>query len=164
MSFKPSTDFWQNQERRVIGTEILLSYPDFSKPFRIYADASDHQLGAVIIQDKKRIAFYSQKLNTAQRRYTITERELLSSIETCKEYNNILIGYPIIVFKDNKNNTFICFKASGCLLCWLLFLEEYGVSFEYLIGDKIVVADALSCLDIDDLKNQEEESLTLLVE
>jgi hypothetical protein len=38
------------------------------------------------MQDKKPIAFYSQKLNTAQKRYTITERkrELLSAIETCK--------------------------------------------------------------------------------
>jgi hypothetical protein len=41
-------------------------------------------LGAVIMQDKKPIAFYSRKLNTAQKRYTTTERELLSAIETCK--------------------------------------------------------------------------------
>jgi hypothetical protein len=52
-------------------------------------------LGAVIMQDKKPIAFYSRKLNTAQKRYTTTERhrELLSAIETCKEYKNILLGY-----------------------------------------------------------------------
>jgi hypothetical protein len=48
--------------------------------------------------------------------------------------------------------------------CWLLLLEEYGVTFEYLSGKKNVatVADALSCLDIDSLKIQEEELLTLL--
>jgi hypothetical protein len=50
------------------------------------------------------------------------------------------------------------------LTCWLLPLEEYGVTFEYLPGKKNVgtVADALSCLDIDSLKIQEEEVLTLL--
>jgi hypothetical protein len=59
------------------------------------------------MQDKKPIAFYLQKLNTAQRRYTTTEKkEMLSAIETCKEYKNILLGYPIIVFTDHKNNTF----------------------------------------------------------
>jgi hypothetical protein len=55
---------------------------------------------------KKPIDFYSRKLNTVQKRYTTTERELLSAIETCKKYKNILLDYPIIVFTDHKNNTF----------------------------------------------------------
>jgi RNase H-like domain found in reverse transcriptase len=150
--------------KKVIGTEVLLSYPDFSKPFHIYTDASDHQLGAVIMQDKKPQSFYSRKLNTAQRQYTTTERELLSTIETCKEYTNILLGYPIKVFTDHKNNTFIGLKASDRVLRLLLLLEEYGESFEYLPGKKNVVADALSRLDIDDLKIQQEEALILLSE
>jgi transposase InsO family protein len=150
--------------KKVIETEVLLAYPDFNKPFHIYTDASDHQLGAVIMQDKKPIAFYSRKLNAAQRRYTTTERELLSTIETCKEYKNILLGYPIIVFTDHKNNTFNGLKASDRVLRWLLLLEEYGVSFEYLPGKKNVVADALSRLDIDELKIHQEEVLALLSE
>jgi hypothetical protein len=48
-------------------------------------------------------------------------------------------------------------------ICWLLPLEEYGVTFEYLPGKKNIVVDALSRLDIDSLKIQEEEeALTLL--
>jgi hypothetical protein len=122
------------------------------------------------MQDKKPIAFYSRKLNKAQKRYTTTERhrELLSAIENCKEYKNILLGYhqPIIVFTDHKNNTFNGLKASDRILltCWLLPLDEYGVKFEYLPEKtlKNVVVDALSLLDIDSLKIQEEEVLTLL--
>jgi hypothetical protein len=95
---------------------------------------------------------------------------LLSSIETCKEYKNILLGYnqTIIVFTDYKNNTFNVIKASDCILntCWLLLLEEYGVTFKYLSGpgkkNAAAVADALSHLDIDSLKIQEEQVLTLL--
>jgi hypothetical protein len=48
--------------------------------------------------------------------------------------------------------------------CWLFLLEEYGVTFEYLPGEKnvVTVADALFRLDIDSLKIQEEEVLTIL--
>jgi hypothetical protein len=52
--------------------------------------------------------------------------------------------------------------------CWLLLLEEYGVTFEYLPGieqkNVVALADALSRLDIDSLKIQDrkEEVLTLL--
>jgi hypothetical protein len=93
---------------------------------------------------------------------------LLSALETYKEYKNILLVYylPIIVFTDHKNNTFNGLKASDRILltCWLLLLEEYGVTFDYLPRKKHdhVLADALSCLDIDSLKIQEEEVLTLL--
>jgi hypothetical protein len=94
------------------------------------------------------LAFYSRIINAAQRRYTTTERELLSTIGTCKEYKNVLQGYPITVFTDHKNNTFNGLKGPDCVLLWLMLLEEYRVTFEYLPGKKNVVADALSCLDI----------------
>jgi hypothetical protein len=96
--------------------------------------------------------------------YTERERELFSAIETYKEYKNILLCYPIIVFTDHKNNIFIGLKASDRVLPWLLLLEEYGVTFEHLPGKKNIVADAFLCLDIDSLKIQKEieKSFTLL--
>jgi hypothetical protein len=68
--------------------------------------------------------------------------------------------------ESQKNNTFNGLKASDRVLrkYWLLLLEEYGVTFEYLPGKKNVVADALSCLEIDSLKIQEGEVLTLFSE
>jgi len=71
--------------KKVIAKEMVLAYPDFNKPFRIHMDASHYQLGAVVSQEGKLIAFYSRKLNPAQTRYTATERELLSIVETLKE-------------------------------------------------------------------------------
>jgi hypothetical protein len=125
--------------KKVIGTEIqvLLSYTDFNEPdlFHFYTDESDHQLGAVIMQDRKPIIDDSRKLDKAQKRCTTTERYkgLLSSIETFKQYKNILLGYheSIIDFKGH-NNTFNGLKvyASDHVLRWLLLLEEYEVTFE----------------------------------
>jgi hypothetical protein len=56
--------------KKIICIEVMLTFPDFSKPFHIYTDASDKQLGAVVTQDEKPIAIYSRKLNSAQQRYT----------------------------------------------------------------------------------------------
>ena len=72
--------------KRIISRETLLAYPDFEQPLIIHTDASHTQLGAVISQENKPIAFYSRKLNPAQTRYTTTERELLSIVETLKEF------------------------------------------------------------------------------
>jgi hypothetical protein len=77
---------------------------------------------------------------------------LLSTIETYKEYKNILLGYPTMVFTDHEKNTFNGLKASNRNGNWLLLLEEHGVTFEYFQGNKHVVADALSRLDINSLK------------
>jgi hypothetical protein len=84
----------------------MLTFPDFSKPFHIYTYASDKKLGAVITQDEKTIAFYSRKLNSAQQRYTTGKQELLSIVETLREFHNILLGYKIIVHTDQKKITY----------------------------------------------------------
>ena len=38
--------------KSVMAADCLNAYPDYNKPFEIYIDASNHQLGATIIQDK----------------------------------------------------------------------------------------------------------------
>ena len=49
--------------------ETILNYPKFDKTFEIHTDASDRQLGSVIAQDGKPLAFYSRKLSSAQMLY-----------------------------------------------------------------------------------------------
>ena len=110
--------------KRIISRETFLAYPDFTKPFIIHTDASHKQLGAVISQDNKPIAFYSRKLNPAQTRYTTTERELLSIVETLKEFRNIFLGQHIKVYTDHKNLTFVNFNAER-VMRWRLIIEEY---------------------------------------
>ena len=72
--------------KKIVSKDVLLAYPDFNISFEIYTDASDRQLGAVITQNWQPLAYYSRKLNNAQRNYTMTERELLSIVETLKEF------------------------------------------------------------------------------
>ena len=68
--------------KAVISQETLLAFPDFTKTFHIYTDASDYQLGAVIMQEGKQLAFYLCKMTDTHKRYTTDKQELLSIVET----------------------------------------------------------------------------------
>ena len=140
--------------KRIISKETILAYPDFSKKFTIHTDASHYQLGGVISQDGKPIAFYSRKLNPAQTRYTTTERELLSIVETLKAYRNILLGHEIEVHTDHKNLVYKTFNTER-VMRWRLIIEEFGPKLLYIKGENNVVADALSRLAL----KEEEFSL-----
>ncbi len=135
-----------NEVKKIIAKEVLLTFPDFNKPFDVHTDASHYQLGVVISQEGKPIAFYSRKLNPAQTRYTTTERELLSIVETLKEFKNILLGHEIIVHTDHKNLTYKNFNTER-VMRWRLILEEFGLTLKYIKGENNVVADALSRLE-----------------
>ena len=68
--------------KQIVACDTLSTYPEFNETFKMHTDASSFQLGAVISQKGKPIAFYSRKLTDNQQRYTETERELLSIVET----------------------------------------------------------------------------------
>ena len=135
--------------KQILSKEALLAYPNFNKEFVIHTDASHTQLGAVISQNDKPIALYSHKLKPEQRQYTTTERELLSIVETLKEFCNILLGQKIVVHSDHKNLTCKNFNTER-VMRWRLILEEYGPELRYIKGENNIVADALSRLDMDD--------------
>ena len=126
-----------------------MSYPDLNAPFEIHTHASKLQIFAVISQKGNPIAFYSQKMNSAQHNYTITEKELLSVVATLKELRNILLGHQITVYTDHKNLTHKCFNTER-IMRWRLILEEFGPEIKYIKGENNVVADAISRLEMSD--------------
>ena len=46
--------------KKVIAREVMLAYPDYNKPFEIFMDASIRQLGAVITQKGRPLAFLAE--------------------------------------------------------------------------------------------------------
>ena len=129
--------------------ETLLAYPNFNEPFHIYTDASKLQLGSVIVQRDKPIAFYSRKLNPAQTRYTTTERELLSIVETLKEFRTILLGQQVVIHTDHMNLTHKQFNTDR-VLRWRLIIEEFSPDMQYIPGEDNIVADTLSRMELLD--------------
>ena len=58
----------------------VLGLVDITKPFEVETDASDYALGGVLLQEGHPIAYESRKLNSAERRYTVSEKEMLAVI------------------------------------------------------------------------------------
>ena len=92
--------------KAIIRAEALMAYPNHNKPFHIYTDASDYQMGAVINQEEKTVVYWSLKLNDSQNNYTAMDKELLYIVMVLKLFITKLLGYDLHIHTDNKNLTF----------------------------------------------------------
>jgi hypothetical protein len=76
--------------KATIAREIVMAYPDYSKVFEIYTDASSKQLGALITQENRPIVFFRWKLSATQCKYSVAKIELLAIVKTLKEFKGML--------------------------------------------------------------------------
>jgi hypothetical protein len=126
--------------------------------FEIYNDASSKQLGAVITQENRPIAFFSWRLSTTQHKYSDIELELLAIVNTLKEFKGMLWGQSIKVYTDHAN---LIRDALGMfsdpVYRWRLLLEEYGPKIVFIKGIHNTVSDTISRLEYDPSVNQTAE-------
>ena len=130
--------------KAVISQEIQFLYPDPNKPFEIYTDASNKQLGSIIKQEDKAVAFYTRKLSPTQANYSTIEKELLSIVETFKEFRSFLQGARITVYTDHANLIHAVENTNARILRWRLILEDFAPTFKHIQGSSNIEADGLS--------------------
>lgn len=131
--------------KSLMASDCINAYANLNKPFQIYTDASNYQLGAAVIQDNKPIAYFSRKLTSAQESYSTTEKELLAIVLCLKEYRKMLYGGKLHVFTDHKNLTFKTLSVQR-ILRWRLFMDEFDLTLHYIEGENNVIADCFSRL------------------
>jgi transposase InsO family protein len=141
------------QLRHRLVTAPILQPPDWEKPFHVYIDASAFCIGATLSQldeNKKDhpIYFASRQMNPAEKNYTVTEREALAVVFSCKKFRHYLLGYRTIFHTDHSSLKYLVNQAdlSGRIARWVLLLQEFDFEVEVRPGKHHENADFLSRL------------------
>ncbi|GFX50351.1 retrovirus-related Pol polyprotein from transposon 297 [Trichonephila clavipes] len=97
---------FQNLKQCLI-TPPILRQVDPKKPFIIRTDASSYALGAVLLQgknpaDEQPVEYASRLLSSAEKNYSITEREALAVIWAISKFRGYIEGAEITVASDHQ--------------------------------------------------------------
>jgi hypothetical protein len=85
----------------------VLAPPDFDKLFKVDCDASIIGIGAVLSQEGRPIAFYSEKLSEARQKWSTYELELYAVFRALKVWEHYLVQREFILFSDHQALKFI---------------------------------------------------------
>lgn len=138
-------------------TPVLVN-PNFEEKFFLHCDASDYAIGAVLIQldeqgCERPIAFMSKKLNSAQRNYSVTEKECLAAVEAIKRFRCYLEMQEFEVITDHSSLLWLMRQSNltGRLARWVFQLQGYKFTISHRKGKDNVVPDALSRVPVEEI-------------
>lgn len=152
------TDFAVKQFEKCkadLANVTLLTFPRYECPLALFCDASNVAIGSVLQQWDERgwqpIAFYSKKLNSAQKNYSTYDRELLSIYLSIKQFRHYLEGRDFTIFTDHKPLVFAFKqnndKASPRQLRHLQYISQFSTSIKHINGKDNIVADKMSRIE-----------------
>jgi hypothetical protein len=135
-----------NQLKQIMSTPPLLRLPDFSIPFTLETDACATGLGAVLMQEGRPLAFYSQCLGQKASAQSIYEKEALAILHALKKWRHYFLGNKILIKTDQQALKYLGSQRllEGIQHKLMLKLLEFDYRIEYKKGKENTVADALS--------------------
>ena len=141
--------------RKAMTSPPVLGFPNTRDLFILDTDASDFAIGAELsqLQDGKEqvISYASKTLNSSQRKYCTTRKELLSVVVFTRHYRHYLLCKHFVVRTDHASLAWLMrFKRpEGVLARWLQELSNYDFDIVHRSGKKHSNADGLSRIVID---------------
>uniref|UniRef100_A0A2N9H7E8 RNA-directed DNA polymerase n=1 Tax=Fagus sylvatica TaxID=28930 RepID=A0A2N9H7E8_FAGSY len=124
----------------------VLALPNFNKTFEIECDASGIGIGAVLMQDRRPIAFFSEKLSGASLKYPTYDKELYALVRALETWQHYLWPREFVIHTDHESLKHL--KGQGKLnqrhARWLEYIETFPYVIRYKQGKENIVADALS--------------------
>ncbi|KAI3709992.1 hypothetical protein L2E82_39765 [Cichorium intybus] len=127
-------------------TAPILVLPDFSQPFELHTDASKTGIGAVLSQNGKPVAFYSEKVSGPRLNYSTYEVEFYAVVQAVRYWRHYLFHREFILYTDHDSLRHLHRqdKISARHARWVSFLEGFTFVVKHKAGISNRVADALS--------------------
>lgn len=136
--------------KKFLSSSPILSYPDFTLPFKLTGDASLIGIGSILsqIQNGKEvvIGYASRTLSRAERNYSTTERECLAIVHGCRIFRPYLYGNKVDITTDHAALQWLFNQKDppARLHRWILKLTDLDLDVKYSSGKSIQHVDALS--------------------
>ena len=140
--------------RKAMTSPPVLGFPNTRDLFILDTDASDFAIGAELSQlqhGKEQVISYASKtLNSSQRKYCTTRKELLSVVVFTRHYRHYLLCKRFVVCTNHASLAWLMrFKRpEGVLARWLQELSNYDFGIVHRSSKKHSNADGLSRIDI----------------
>ena len=145
-----------SQDASRLMTDLITNPPSSTADLSLAVDASDSHIGAVLQQHNSSsssntlpLAFFSVKLDNAQRKYSAFDRELLAIYLSIRHFWWLLDGRKFCVLSDHKPLSFALHHLTDT---WsarqkhqLSYIAEFTSDVRHVASKANVVADALSC-------------------
>ncbi|CAA7012879.1 unnamed protein product [Microthlaspi erraticum] len=127
-------------------TAPVLALPNFTLPFELHSDASKSGIGAVLSQQGRPIAFYSEKMAGPRSRYSTYDVELYAVVQSIKHWRHYLFHREFVLYTDHDALKHMGSqdKVSSRHANWFAYLQQFTFVIKHTAGSLNKVADALS--------------------
>jgi hypothetical protein len=137
--------------RDALTTHPVLAVADPNKRYVLHTDASDYAFGAILMQEDEAaflhpVAYASITLNSAQRNYSVTEREAMAIPWALEHFNTYLEGHKYTAITDHAALKYMWNNKDKTprLLRALIRMQPYEIELFYKPGSQNHAADLLS--------------------
>jgi hypothetical protein len=123
----------------------LLQLPNFNKTFELECDASGIGLGDVLLEERKPVAYFSEKLSGPVLNYSTYDKELYALIRCLETWQHYLWPKEFVIHSDHESLKHI--RSQGKLkhrhAKWVEFIEYFPYVIKHKKGKENVIGDAL---------------------
>ena len=146
MQFRWSEDCQKafNFRKTKLTESPILVHADLTKPYRLYTDASDYAIGAILAQigedgEEHVIHYLSQQLSRTQRRWAVIEKEAWALVTALRKFRQYLLGAKFMVYTDHKplKSLFTAEMKNARIQRWGILISEYNCDIQYREGRRM---------------------------